>query len=127
MIVVLAIGQTVYKRRVLNSRGFSDEEVTYLEGKIVKVGNKYAYAETTWSGQTVTWKIPFSDLMTQDRYSEYFLDLEKFKRDREEIEAEGEILSFTRRNMGHDVNRLSYEDKMIIRDILRKHKEEIRL
>lgn len=127
MIVVLSMGQTVYKKRVTTEGGFSKPVVSHLEGKIVKMGRKYVYAETTWSGQTVTWKIPLRDLMTQDRYSEYFLDLDKFKRDREEVEAEGEILSFVSRNMGADIRRLSHEEKMIIRDILRKHKEEIRL
>lgn len=125
-IKVIQTGQKVYRRLIRRDRRLSNNlpEVNVLEGTIVKVGRKYVYAETTWSGVKVEWKIDAGELVKQHRHSEYFLDLEQFEREQEEMEAEREIFNFTNRNMGHQINKLTLEEKRIIRDIIRNHQKE---
>jgi len=118
------VGDTVY-RKLEARRGMEKFSRKITEGKIVKIGVKYAHVNFSLdpSYEKIE-KVPFEELITYDRNNMYFYDMEEYVMVEEKMVAEKQINSFFQESFGYNLQRMSHEDTLEIRDIIRKYMKE---
>lgn len=121
----LKVGDTVYKKvEKRHQRGFLYPEHNVGEGEITKIGRKYVHVNFSGDSRFPSIEqVPFETLSNFNRYSKYFLDLKEYELLKDKIEGEQEVNQFFREGFGNNIQNLSHEDVINIRDIIRNHQK----